>query len=55
MLMDINEALNRIIFKYELDRYYPHYKNMCKAEKILQNIVKHIMQYRKKAVFVGIP
>lgn len=53
MLMDINEALNRIIFKYELDRYYPHYKNMCKAEKILQNIVKHIMQYRKKAVFVG--
>lgn len=53
MQMNINEALNRIIFKYDLDRYYPHYRNMYEAKKILQNIVADIIQCGKKAVFVG--
>lgn len=51
--MDINEALNEIIFKYDLDKYYPHYRNMCIAEKVLKNLVKDIIQCGKKAVFVG--
>lgn len=34
--MDINKALNEIIFKYDLDRYYPHYRNMYEAEKIVK-------------------
>lgn len=51
--MDINEALNRIIYKYNLDYYYPHYRNMCEAQKILRDIVQNIVQSKKKAVFVG--
>lgn len=51
--MDINETLNEIIFKYCLDRYYPHYRNMYEAEKILQSLIKEIIQYGKKAMFVG--
>lgn len=51
--MDINESLNEIIFKYCLDRYYPHYRNMYEAEKLLQDLVKGIIQNGKKAVFVG--
>lgn len=52
-MIDINEKLNGIIFKYQLDKYYPHYKNMCEADKILGNIIKEIKHNRKKAVFVG--
>lgn len=51
--MDINKALNDIIFKYHLDRYYPHYRSMCSAEKILRDIINSIVQNNKKAVFVG--
>ncbi len=51
--MDINEALNEIIFKYHLDRYYPHYRNMYEAEKILRAVIREIQQNKKKALFVG--
>lgn len=52
-MIDINEKLNHIIFKYHLDKYYPHYRNMYEAEKILRNIVKKIQRDNKKAIFVG--
>lgn len=51
--MNINEELNRIIFKYELDKHYPHYKNMYKAEKILRHIIKKVVSNNEKAVFLG--
>ena len=51
--MNINEALNDIISKHHLDRYYPHYRNMYEAEKILRGVIKEIIQNNKKAVFVG--
>lgn len=51
--MDIDKALNRIIFKYHLDRYYPHYKNMCEAEVILRNIIQNIIESKRKVIFVG--
>lgn len=51
--MNIDEELNEIIFKYHLDRHYPHYRNMYESEKILRNVVKNIIQYGKKAIFVG--
>lgn len=51
--MDINELLNEIIYKYHLDRYYPHYRNMCEAEAILKDIIKDIIQRDEKAAFVG--
>lgn len=51
--MNINEELNHIIFKYELDRYYPHYRNMYKAEKILRAVINEIVQNDEKAIFIG--
>ena len=52
-VIDINEKLNDIIFKYQLDKYYPHYKNMCEAEKVLWNLIKGIVNNKRKAIFVG--
>ena len=51
--MDINAALNEVIFKYHLDRYYPHYRNMYEAERILCDIISEIKRDNRKAVFVG--
>lgn len=51
--MDINAALHEIIFKYQLDRYYPHYRNMYHAEKILTDVLEGIIQNRERVVFVG--
>lgn len=51
--MDINETLNQIIFKYHLDRYYPHYRNMYEAEKILRHIIGEIITNNRKVIFVG--
>lgn len=51
--MDINEALNKIIYKYNLDQYYPHYRNMCEAQKVLRNLVQIIVQGKKKVMFAG--
>lgn len=51
--MDINEELNSIIFKYNLDRCYPHYRNMCEAEKILRDIIREIISNNSTAIFVG--
>lgn len=51
--MDINEALNEIIFKYNLDRCYPHYRNMYQAERILRDIIREIKQRNKKVFFIG--
>lgn len=51
--MNIDEELNKIIFKYNLDRYYPHYRNKYESEKILRNIVNEIIQYSRKVLFVG--
>ena len=50
--MDINAALNEVIFKYHLDRYYPHYRNMYEAERILCDIISEIKRDNRKAVFV---
>lgn len=52
-MLDINEALNQIIFKYQLDRYYPHYKDMYEAEKILRDIIKKVKQDQKIVLFIG--
>lgn len=51
--MDLNTALNEIIFKYHLDRYYPHYRDMYEAERILRDIISEIKQDNRKAIFVG--
>ena len=51
--MDIDQALNEIIFKYHLDRCYPHYRNMYEAEKILKDVINDIIQNNKSAIFVG--
>ncbi len=52
-MKDIDEALNEIIFKYNVDSYYPHYRNMYKAEKILLGMITEMIQRQRKAVFVG--
>lgn len=51
--MDINELLNEIIFKYHLDRCYPHYRNIYEAEKILRELVQTIIKDHRKVIFVG--
>lgn len=51
-MQDITEALNQIIFKYHLDRYYPHYRNMYEADKILRRLVKEIADSGAHAAFV---
>lgn len=51
--MDINEKLDQIIFKYHLDRYYPHYRNMYEAKKILGCIVSEIINKDESVLFVG--
>lgn len=51
--MDIDEELNRIIFKYHLDKYYPHYRNMYEAKKIIQAVVQKIKDSKKRVIFVG--
>ena len=32
---DINQTLNDIIIKYELDAYYPNFQKRLQAEKIM--------------------
>lgn len=51
--MDINEKLEQIIFKYHLDRYYPHYKNMYEAKKIWKNIALDLIEHNEHVLFVG--
>lgn len=51
--MDLNDTLENIISKYQLDHYYPHYKNMCMAENVLRDLIGEIIQCNKQAVFVG--
>lgn len=52
-LEDINEVLNGIIFKYQLDYYYPHFRNMYEAEKILCSMIAEIVQNHMKVIFIG--
>lgn len=51
--MNIDEELNKIIFKYHLDKYYPHYKNMYEAKKILQSLIGEVEKNGRKVIFVG--
>lgn len=51
--MDINAAINEIIFKYHIDQYYPHYRNMCEARRMLRNVVQNIVDGGRRAVFVA--
>lgn len=51
--MDINTEINEIIFKYHIDQYYPHYRNMYEARRILRNVVQDIVDNGQQAVFVA--
>lgn len=51
--MDINEMLNQIIFKYHIDQYYPHYRNMYEADKVIRNLVRTIIEDSTKALMIG--
>lgn len=52
-MFDINEELNKIIFSHHLDSYYPQYRNMYMAEKILRSVVKEIIEKHRRAIFIG--
>lgn len=52
-MKDIDEELHAIIFKYNVDKYYPHYRNKYRAELMLRNIVTEIIRQHEKALFVG--
>lgn len=51
--MNITDELNKIIYKYELDKYYPHYRKMQEAKKIISKILEQIKKENLKVIFVG--
>ena len=38
-MFDINEAIDNIIYKYNIDEYYPSYRKASNCEKILKKII----------------
>lgn len=51
--MNINEKLDQLIFKYHVDEYYPHYRNMYRAKKVLKSVVLNIIENKQNALFIG--
>lgn len=51
--MNIDDELNKIIFKYHLDRCYPHYRNMYKAENFLRGEIDTVIQCCERVIFLG--
>lgn len=51
--MNITDELDKIIYKYQLDKYYPHYRKMQEAKKILVELLEEINKEKQKAIFVG--
>ncbi len=52
-MQDIDRALNEIIIKYQLDSYYPHFRNKYEAEKVLRNMIAEAVQHQKNILFIG--
>lgn len=51
-MFDINEALDKIIFKYQLDKHYPVYRNMRDGESILKDMLLLLCKNNVKTLCV---
>lgn len=52
-MINLNEELNNIIFEYQLDQYYPKYRKMLEACRILENLIKDSISLSRKTLFMG--
>ena len=52
-VFNITEELNQLIFKYNIDKYYPQYRKKYKAEKILESILNKVVHNREKTILVS--
>lgn len=51
-MFDINEAIDNIIYKYNLDEYYPSYRDASNCEKILKNIIDNHRLANENVLFL---
>lgn len=51
-MYDINEEINNIIFKYDIDKEYPMFRKTQEAKKILYAIIEKIVCSGKEVVFI---
>lgn len=51
-MFDINEELDKIIYKYELDKHHPQYRIMKQCEKILKALIEELCEKKKKTLFI---
>lgn len=51
-MFDINEALDRIIFKYHLDKYYPKYRKMRNSETVLTDMISQLCRENIKTLCI---
>ena len=52
-VFNITEELNQLIFKYNIDKYYPQYRKKYKAEKILESILNKVVHNGEKTILVS--
>ncbi len=51
-MINIDERLNEIIIKYNLDRHYPQYRKMLMARKVLKRYVDDLVESKKITLFI---
>lgn len=51
--MDIDKALNKLIFEYKIDRYNPAYRNFVKAQELIEKVYSGLMKNYKEVVVVS--
>lgn len=51
--MDINKRLNDIIFKYNMDRYYPRFRKRIQAEELISKWAEKIVSEDEKVLCIG--
>lgn len=51
--MNIEQHLNDIIFKYDLDKYYPRFRKRLQAEQLIGKWVKELAQRKSYVLCIG--
>ena len=52
-MFNITEELNQLIFKYNIDKYYPQYRKKYKAEKLLESILNKVVHKGEKTILIS--
>ena len=51
-MFDIDEALNKIIYKYELDEFCPSYRKAIRCENVLKKCINNHCLLKEKVLFL---